>query len=162
MIDRPGKRYFTTARPCYLSSSGPLGSPWRPFGTPGTRLAAQASSHRLRKQPTGPPDPHFGALACMPCMFSIFALARFPTILDDFWDPKVKLLGPTTIPWDSFGTHNHPPGPSFGTPSPPLDPLAPYWDSFDTLPGSGESLPGPSWDPLGPLRTAPAIPRLHL
>ena len=24
----------------------------------------------------------------MPCMFSLFAPARFPTILDHFWDPK--------------------------------------------------------------------------
>ena len=140
----------------------PLGSPWQTFGTPGTRLAAQASSHRLRKQPRGLPNPHFGALACMPCMFSLFAPARFPTILDHFWHPKADLLGPTTIPRDPSGTHNHPPGPSFGTPSPPLHPSASYWGPFDTLPGSGESLPGPSWDPLGPLRTTPGIPRLHL
>ena len=78
-------------------------------------------------------------------------------------------MGPQSQP---FGTHNHPlgafwdpqpsPGASFGTPSSPLDPLASYWGPFDTSPGSGESLPGPSWDPLGPLRTTPGIPRLHL
>ena len=140
----------------------PLAAPWQPFGTPETPLGSQGFSYRLRKQSRAPPDLHFGALACMPCVFSLFAPARFPTILDHFWDPKVKLLGPTTIPRDSFGTHNHPPGPSFGTPSPPLHPLASYWGPFDTPPGSGESLPGPSWDPLGPLRTTPGIPRLHL
>ena len=150
-LEGTGHMHFTTAGPCFLSSSGPLGSPWQPFGTPGTRLAAQASSHRLRKQPRGPPDPHFRALACMPCMFSLFAPARFPTILDYFWHPKADLLGPTTIPWDPSGTHIHPQGPSFRTPSLPLDPLASYWGPFDTPPGSGESLPGPIWDPLGPL-----------
>jgi hypothetical protein len=80
-----------------------------------------------------------------------------------------SILGSQSQP---FGTHNHPlgafwdpqpfPGPSFGTPSLPLDPLASDWGPFDTLPGSGESLPGPNWDPWGPLRTTPGIPRLHL
>jgi hypothetical protein len=80
-----------------------------------------------------------------------------------------SILGSQSQP---FGTHNHPlgafwdpqpfPGPSFGTPSLPLDPLASYWGPFDTLPGSGESLPGASWDPLGPFRTTHGIPRLHL
>ena len=85
-LEGTGNNKITTAGPCSQPLWPPLGSPRQPFGIPGTRLAAQASSHRLRKQPRGPPDPHFGALAIMPCMFSLFVLASFPTISDHFWD----------------------------------------------------------------------------
>ena len=118
-LESTGDRYFFTTRPWSQPLWPPLGSPWQPFGTPGTRPAAQVSSHRLRKQPRGPPDPHFGALACMPCMFSLFAPARVPTILNHFWDPRIDRLGPTTIPRDPFGTRNHPLDSPLGPLSPP-------------------------------------------
>ena len=123
-LEGTGERQITLTGPCSQPLWPPLGSPWQPFGTPGTRLAAQASSHRLRKQPRGPPDPHFGALAYMPCMFSLFAPARFPTILDQFWNPKANLLGPTTIPWDSFWDPQPSPGTLLWDPFPPFGPFS--------------------------------------
>ena len=130
----------------------PLGIPLATLWDPGDLPAVTRVFTPPAEAAQSSPRPSFWSSRCMPCVFSLFAPARFPTILDHFWDPKVKLLGPTTISRDSFGTHSHPPGPFFGTPSPPLDPFASYWGPFDTLPGSGSPSRNPVgtlWDPVG-------------
>ena len=135
----------------------PLAALWHPRDTPGSASIFASPAEAAQRTP----GPSFWSSR----LHAVHVFTFRPGPFSYHFGP---LLAPQSR---SFGTHNHPPGPfwdpqpSPGTllwdPFPPSDPLASYWGPFDTPPGSGESLPGPNWDPLGPLRTS-GIPRLHL
>ena len=148
--DREGINYHhRTIFPAPLASLGiPVAALWHHRDTPGSASIFASPAEAAQRTP----GPSFWSSR----LHAVHVFTFRPGPFSYHFRPH---LGPQSR---SFGTHNHPPGPSFGTPSPPLHPLASYWGPFDTLLGSGESLPGPSWDPLGYLRTTPGIPRLHL
>ena len=114
-LEGTGKQYFTTTGPWSQPLWPSLGSPWQPFGTPGTRLAAQASSHRLRKQPRGPQTLILElSPACRACFhFSSWPVFLpfwiiFGTLKSIFWDPGALPLDPFGI-WRVLPWHPWPP-----------------------------------------------------
>ena len=115
-----GKVHFTTAGPWFLSSSGPLGSPWQPLGSHlGPRRPPWDHKGFRAACGSSPEHPRTFILELSPACRACFHFSTRPVILL-FWITFGN-------PEHAFGIQNHPPGPFCDPGGPPLGPLASLW-----------------------------------